>query len=346
MALTITSNRTKAPSRTSGPMRLSPKVRLVISDVDETQADLFVPVTGGMARQLDRHFGNRVLISVSGAGKESVRSRVFDRLSAATRGNSGFIHCSGAEGFGFSRTGSFQRRPIFSIVGDMLPGQKPGEWRRVMDLVIKIFGLKITDAGTKQEFLRISNNDPTAIMYSDRGPQITMEVINGHRIEQRTAVAINLKLMSVGLPVMERNSDGTYDLRQPIARYANSMLAHMLINITGRNAGEFALDFAIKGVTKTEGLRRMFATDYISNLLGTDTLSADEVEVWGDKFDLKRGGTDAHMLAALPDDVRAIDFRKNEDRSGFPANKNINVWNGNASLHLGLEEYLSLSKTP
>lgn len=67
------------------------------------------------------------------------------------------------------------------------------------------------------------------------------------------------------------------------------------------------------------------------------------MEIWGDKFSTVKGGTDRHIAEALPKEVRAIDFRR-ENPKEFLEGFNIVVWNGAKEKEAGLEEYLQSRK--
>jgi hypothetical protein len=136
-------------------------------------------------------------------------------------------------------------------------------------------------------------------------------------------------------------NEGTYDLRSALLAFAQTRLNARRIAITGRFAGTYALDFALRGVNKTKGIRRILQSEYLTSLLGTDVLYEDEVLVGGDKFNERKGGTDSLMSRGFPKNVVSMNVRKDEDPSGFPKGYNIVFWQGQQVLHHGLEEFLS-----
>lgn len=52
-------------------------------------------------------------------------------------------------------------------------------WRKVMDQLVGEFGLRCHPAQPKVDFWATIGREPLDIMLDDRGPQITMEVVNG-----------------------------------------------------------------------------------------------------------------------------------------------------------------------
>ena len=112
--------------------------------------------------------------------------------------------------------------------------------------------------------------------------------------------------------------------------------------ITPRLAGVFAIDFAIKGVSKTTAVKNILENEKVLSQSGLskETLSEPlHLEVWGDKFSTIRGGTDRHISEALSKKVRSITFRE-ENPTEFLEGYNIFVWDGKNHLHRGLLEYL------
>jgi hypothetical protein len=186
----------------------------------------------------------------------------------------------------------------------------------------------------KTQFQKISKSDPLAIMLADRGPQITFELVNAFDLNADQAQALTTEV-----PL----TNGSYDLRIPILEQAERLFTENNIPITPRLGGTCALDFTVKGVSKTTAIHWFMEN---SELLQTFNLDRNELlnnpmlmEIWGDKFSAIRGGPDRHMCEALPKEVRAIDFRL-EDAKELPEGYNIQVWPGKQHLHEGLLEYL------
>jgi len=107
--------------------------------------------------------------------------------------------------------------------------------------------------------------------------------------------------------------------------------------------GIFALDFAVKGISKTTAVEYVLNNEQVLSSLGlrkSDLTNPEYLEIWGDKFSVIRGGTDRHMCEAVNPRVRTIDFRK-ENPEEFLKGYNIVTWDGEKHLHEGLLEYLS-----
>ncbi len=176
-------------------------------------------------------------------------------------------------------------------------------------------------------------------MVEDRGPQITFEVVNGYDLSPEQAENLEIEI-----PLTR----GSYDLRIPIIERAAELFAESDLPITPRLAGVFAIDFAVKGVSKTTAVKFVIEHDFILNALGiqkSDINNHEKLEVWGDKFSEVRGGTDRHISEALPKPVRSITFRK-ENPEEFLKGYNIVVWDGKKQLHDGLLEFLKSRNYP
>jgi hypothetical protein len=170
-------------------------------------------------------------------------------------------------------------------------------------------------------------------MFEDRGPQITFEVVNGADLELDEVEKLELEVPE---------THGAYDLRIPIVERADQLFIENNIPVTSRLGGEFAIDFAVKGVSKETAVRYVLENEKILpglHLKISELNDPSHLEIWGDKFSEIRGGTDRHMCEAVDPKVRAIDFRP-ENPEEFPKKYNIVVWDGNKHLHEGLLEYL------
>ncbi|HEX3082461.1 MAG TPA: hypothetical protein VHQ86_04350, partial [Candidatus Saccharimonadia bacterium] len=199
--------------------------------------------------------------------------------------------------------------------------------------LIAEFKLQTHEPVTAAEFKQKYGDNPLDVIIEDRGPQITFEFINGHDLTPEQEAAIE-----VSVP----QTHGALDLRIPILERADVLLQAADIPVTPRLAGVWALDFALKGVSKTQSVKRILADEACLSALGLSTQALQDpatVEIWGDKFDQFRGGTDRHIQEAVDPAVRAIDFRA-EDPAGFLEGYNTVIWDGQHHLHEGLLEYL------
>jgi hypothetical protein len=331
----------RVAAQSTKSVRWNVATRLILSDVDETVADVYTPATPGMLQRLSTVLrAQRALVLISGGGLESIKTRVVDGLDSDVRQNVLIIPCSGAEAWGFNPAGNIRTSPVYSLLNEKLTVEQQAAWRAVMREAIDKFG--ITTFGTRPKpVFRELTSDPLHVMYDDRGPQITFEVINGIQMAGRVARTMNQRFVVAGLPEMQRKPDGTYDLRSALARYCADRLHAENVAITPREAGTFALDFALEGVDKAEGVIRVLASDELEAIIAAASLTANQVEVWGDKFNVHQGGTDSNILRALTGGERIINFRPDEDPSGFPSSHTITFWNGPGNLHVGCENYLA-----
>lgn len=308
-------------------------VKLIVSDVDETIADLFVPASSEMTAELNKLLmKGKVLFLVSGSGLQSINNRITDLISADLRKQIIISHCSGAELVGFDKTGNILEKPHHSLYDKTLTLDQKSQWRKIVDEVISEFHLETCAPIPLSKFKNQFGTNPLTVMYEDRGPQITFEFVNSYNLNSDQIENL-------------RNHFPNYDmadLRIPVAQRAQELLEEKNIPITPRLGGMFALDFALKGVSKTTSIQfALNNTEILSklNLTKNEAVNPEYVEIWGDKFSVL-SGTDRHMSEAFPKEVRSVDFRQ-EDPDEFPEGYNIVIWDGKKHLHDGLLEYLS-----
>ena len=309
------------------------QLKLSLSDVDETIADVYTPAEPEMIVELSSFLADgHKLFMVTGGSLGRVRVGITNLIDPALRHNILVSHCSGAEVWGFTKNGELRNKPFYSIYEETFSSELKQLWRDKTQELLTEFGLRTYPVEPKIEF-RKKFSDPLDIMFDDRGPQITLEVVNGVDLTDEQVAA---------LPHDVPETYGSRDLRIPILERAEQIFEQAQIPITPRLGGNFALDLAIKGVSKTTSIERVLNNPEV---LGTIGLTADDLqhiktlEVWGDKFSLIRGGTDRHMSEALPPQVRSIDFRE-ENPAEFEEGYNVVVWDGERHLHHGLLEYL------
>lgn len=312
------------------------QVKLIVSDMDQTIADNYTAVNPEMAKEIEKVLQeNRVLFIVTGAGLESIRERLIKLIQPHLRKYILLAICSGAEIWGFEADGNTKAKPYYSLYETTFSHWQKNKFREIIKELIKEFRLETYPPRYNEEtFRKISNNNPLAVMYADRGPQITFEVANAYNLSAEQAGK-----SGIDVPMIQ----GHYDLRIPILECAEKLFTINNIPITPRLAGMYAIDFAVKDVSKTTAIHWVFDHDILFSILGIHTqellLNPQSIEIWGDKFSVIHGGTDRHICEALPIEVRAIDFRK-EDTQEFPQGYNIKIWNGKKQLQEGLLEYL------
>ncbi|HEV7453644.1 MAG TPA: hypothetical protein VGO07_00125 [Candidatus Saccharimonadales bacterium] len=310
------------------------QLRIAFSDVDETIADVYTPAEPEMIGELSSYLqdGGK-LFMVTGGSLARVKRDITDRIDPGLRHDILISHCSGAEVWGFTSEGDLRDKPFYSVYEDTFtPGMKEN-WRKVITQLVGEFSLRPHPAQPKVAFWQQTGRDPLDIMLDDRGPQITMEVVNGIDLTDE-----QLAKLSYEVPL----THGKRDLRTAIQQRAIHLLKEAKIPITPRFGGNFALDFAVEGVSKTTSITAVLTEPEVLATIGlgvNDVQNPAELEVWGDKYSVLHGGTDRHMSEALPPEVRSIDFRQ-EDPAEFPQGYNIVIWDGEQHLHYGLLEYL------
>lgn len=308
-------------------------VKFIVSDVDETIADLFVPASAEMATELNRLLEDDIsLFLVSGAGFASIKRRVIDLIKPELRKKVLVSHCSGAEVIGFDEEGNELEEAYYSKYDETLTDEQKAKWREIVAQVTKEFHLEPHPNMPVKQFKEEFGDNPLAIMFEDRGPQITFEFVNGYSLTPD-----QIKILKSRIPDFD-----AVDLRIPVMARIGQLLEAAGVPVTPRFGGMFALDLAIKGVSKTTSVKFALENSEVLAHLGLkpeDIQDPQAMEVWGDKFSTINGGTDRHMSEALPKAVRSIDFRR-EDKSEFMPGYNTVVWHGSQELHNGLLQYL------
>ncbi|MCA9344039.1 hypothetical protein KC947_03770 [Candidatus Saccharibacteria bacterium] len=309
------------------------QLRLAFSDVDETIADVYTPADPEVITELSSYLedGGK-LFMVTGGSLARVQRDITDHIDPQLRHDILVSHCSGAEVWGFTDTGSLRDEPFYSVYEETFSPEMKASWRKVITQLVTEFALRTHPTQPKIDFWNTIGHDPLDIMLDDRGPQITMEVVNGTDLTGE-----QLSKLDYEVPLIH----GKLDLRIVIKDRSVELLKEANIPITPRLAGNFALDFAVEGVSKTTSIKSVLTKPEVLATIGLkleDVQNPAELEVWGDKFGVD-GGTDRHMSEALAPEVRSIDFRE-EDPAEFPKGYNIVVWDGEKHLHNGLLEYL------
>jgi hydroxymethylpyrimidine pyrophosphatase-like HAD family hydrolase len=309
-------------------------LQFIISDVDETVADIYTPADPAMTKELTALLREGLpILFVTGQVLKNVQQRVINLIPQGLRSRILVGHCSGAEVWGFDASGNLQSTPYYSVYETAMTDQQKQQWRKIVQQIVTEFGFDVHPVMALDQFAATAGSHPLTIMLEDRGPQITFEIVNGYDLSPEQADQLNLSI-----PKMH----GAIDLRVPIQQRANQLFQDAGLPITARLAGTFAIDTAVEGVSKTTAIQFVLDNDNLLSQLGLDRQTLQNphnMEVWGDKFSVIRGGTDRHMSAALPKQVRSIDFR-DEDPAEFPEGYNIVLWNGHHHLHHGLLDYL------
>lgn len=309
-------------------------VRLIISDVDDTLAETYAPASKELTIELTKLLSEgKALFLISGQGITNIQNRIVNQIDKEFRKQVIVGICSGAEVWGFSEDGQLLNKPFYSLYEKTFCDTHKSAWRVVVKDVLQKFGFTVLNTMPKPKFREVSKGDPMTIMYEDRGPQITFELVNSCFLTEEQHRAIKLKLPFIG---------DNKDLRVSVIEYASKFLVEKGIPVTARLAGNFAIDFAIENVTKTTAVKYVMECRECLAHIGLDSEAvskAENIEVWGDKYSVVNGGTDRHISEALPKDVRSIDFRK-EKLEELPEGYNIVIWDGTMELCEGVLEYL------
>jgi hydroxymethylpyrimidine pyrophosphatase-like HAD family hydrolase len=309
-------------------------LKLGVSDVDETIAEVYIPAEPEMVAELSSLLASgHKLFMVTGGSLSRVRTGITDLIEPRLRHDILVGHCSGAEVWGFTDTGELRDKPFYSIYEETFTPELKRLWREKTQELVAEFGLRLHPIQPKAEFKKLYQ-DPLDIMYDDRGPQITLVLVNATNLTDEQATNLPHEI-----PVAH---DGSRDLRLPIVKRAEELYAEARIPITPRIAGSTAIDLAVKGVSKATSIERVLSSPDVLQTIGlsaNDLHDVSALEVWGDRFSSIRGGTDRHISEALPPQVRSIDFRE-ENPAEFEEGYNIVVWDGEQHLHHGLLEYL------
>lgn len=312
-------------------------LRMIVSDVDDTLANVYEPASEaiicGLNAMLER--GKRFFF-ISGQGERNICERIVCRLNPIYRNQILLGTCSGAEVWGFSADGELAKAPFYSLYEDRFNEEMKREWREILREIIDDFGFHALETMPRDRFAEVSCGDPKIIMYEDRRAQITFEVVNGCNLDEE-----QYRYFKERVPYLLPNRD----LRASIIQHANEIFEKKNIPITARAAGTFAVDFAVKGVTKTTAIEAIMyhgkAAAYWENIPSKEEMPF-VLEIWGDKFSTVNGGTDTHMCEAFPHDVMALDFRE-EPKEELPKEFNVVLWDGEQHLCKGTEEYMKRS---
>ena len=289
----------------------------MFSDLDETLAPPFRDVSALLARELEALLAHGIaLVVISGEGREGVHRRVVQHVMPGLRRHILVGSCMGAELWGYESDGMPRTSPFYSVYEEM-PESMRVAWRRVVANVLSEAGLLVFPEMPLEDFHSRAGDDPKAVILADRGPQITLVFAN------------------------ENHDEVTHSWRDVIMTNLTAALEREGLPIVAIRGSSFALDLRIRGVAKRVAIEAVLSRDDVLEsvrLKRTELFPmAERVEVWGDRF--VGDGVDFEMVEALPPDVRAIDFRL-EDEAALPADYGLVIWRGTAALEEGVLEYL------
>jgi hydroxymethylpyrimidine pyrophosphatase-like HAD family hydrolase len=284
-------------------------LQVVVSDLDETLAGLYLPAAPELLAELtDLLRDGLVLVLATGQGIASTWDRLVSLLPPVVRRRVIAGCCSGAELWAFDLDGG-----AYLI-------ERPGPltddlhqlWRHLVDQLLGEFGLTAhptTDVGS---FRQATAGNRGAVMLADRGSQITLEMAN------------------------------TTAVRDQLVARANDLFGLHQLPVEARAAATFAVDFVIDGVTKAAVVEALREDPGMLADLGVDpawATTAQLVEVWGDSFTPDRGAIDLRISQRLHPQARSISFR-DLDPYGPPAACNVVAWPGRHRLQAGVLEHV------
>lgn len=306
------------------------KVKLIISDVDDTVAKVFNFVQPEMIIEIEKLLAVGIFIFfISGQSYTNIYTRLIQFFNKKLLENVLIGYCNGAEVAGFDEQGNQIAKPLFSITNLIDKPIDSELWEKTIQTLLSEFLLTPHPVMKINQFKQITKNDPFSILYENRRLQISLDFINNRD---------PIHWVQKGLNNLIFQQDN--DIRISIQRRARELLTKENLPIEPHLAGTFAIDFNIQGVNKALPLKKLinfrpqFELTLPNNIVITNY---DEVEIWGDNF--TNGNADFYMSSALPGATRSITFR-NENSNKFPTGYNIVQWNGKYQLNEGLLEYL------
>jgi hypothetical protein len=257
--------------------------------------------------------GGRLCL-ITGGSLERVTGGVTDGIDPALRCRLLVSPASGAELWGFNESGALDAAPLVSGTLGRLTADIRQRWHGVLAQLVEEFGLRLHAARPPDRFQAEVGREQRDVMFSDRGPQMSLEFVNG-------------------------DSGGA--LRLAVLERARELLPLATVPITPRLTGVFALNMTLSGISKASAVVALLNGPEILARIGLKPadLAPDAIEVWGDDFSSASGGIDLDMCQAAPAAARTIDFR-DEDPAELPADRNIVLWDGQHRLQQGLLEFL------
>jgi hydroxymethylpyrimidine pyrophosphatase-like HAD family hydrolase len=287
----------------------NPDLQVVVSDLDETLAGLYLPAAPELVVELAELLrGGLVLVLATGQGITSTWERLVALLPPVVRRRVIAGCCSGAELWAFDDEGLAYPLDRPSPLDDGLHRL----WRQLVGQVLAEFGLTAHPTGDVASFQEATAGDGGAVMLADRRSQITLEMAN------------------------------TVAVREQVVDRANDLFSEHQLPVEARAAATFAVDFVIEGVTKAAVVDALREDPRPLAELGVDpawATTAQLVEVWGDSFTPDRGAIDLRISQRLHPGARSISFRDLDPVAAGPV-CNVVAWPGRHRLQAGVLEYL------
>ncbi len=129
------------------------QVRLIISDVDDTLAETYVPASFELIHELTELLSEgKALFLISGQGITNIKNRIINLIEKKYRNQIIVGICSGAEVWGFSKDGELLKRPFYSVYEEKVSEEKKSAWRNVIDEILQTFGFNVLNTMSKPLF--------------------------------------------------------------------------------------------------------------------------------------------------------------------------------------------------
>lgn len=307
------------------------EVKLIISDVDDTIAEVYKDASCEMICELEKLLCEGIVfLLISGQSFDNIFNRVIKFIDKKLLNKVLVSPCNGAEVIGFDKHGSVISTPIFSV-DTVYSNIDYTKIKSIISQIITEFNIETIEVMNLDEYKLATKGNPRAVMIDDRRLQISFDFINGCRINDFLSnKEINYEM------------SGVNDIRLLILEKAKSLFKEANIPITAKLGGTFAIDFCVEGVTKGLPISKLvvLGKKFEARLPNKIIYSNhNQIQIWGDNFSLLNSGADLDMSLALPKEVRSISFR-DIDNSEIIKDYNIVVWDGKERLHNGLLEYL------
>ena len=131
----------------------NPELKLAISDVDETIADVYTPVEPEMIAELSQFLAEgHKLFMASGGWLKNMQANIIDYIDPVLRKNILVAHCSGSEVWGYTQEGDLREKPFYSKYEELFTPKMKQAWRDAVNQLIKEFGFRTHTTRPKQVF--------------------------------------------------------------------------------------------------------------------------------------------------------------------------------------------------
>jgi hydroxymethylpyrimidine pyrophosphatase-like HAD family hydrolase len=309
------------------------KVKLIISDIDETIAEVYKPAQSEIITELNKLINDGIrFFFISGQGFKNICERVIKYIDKRLRKNILIGYCNGAEVTGFSDDGEVLPSPFYSIKDRKVSGIQIATLREIVKTTIQTFSLELYPPLPVHEFIEKTKGNPFSVIFEDRELQITLDVVNGYVLRNVPEIYTE--------SIRHFLEKGITDLRLPLVEYSTNLLIQHHLPFKAFLGGQFAIDYIIKDISKGNAIKAMMGDAGMLKHLGLDKIIFEQpelIEIWGDQFS-QNGDSDVAMCRPIPL-VRAINFRKIKQEE-LVRGLNIQIWDREKVLQDGVLDYM------